>query len=92
MIDNSSYLQEAILRFHYFLYKKISMAVITSAAFSRCSTELENELPHLLDVAAVAVTLSPQKWREVTGGHPFTSCLLGAGVCMHRQPALNLLG
>lgn len=45
------------------------MAVITSAALSRCSAELENEPPHLLDGAAVVATLSPQKWREVTGGH-----------------------
>lgn len=32
---------------------------------------------------------------EMERGHrspPFTSCLLGAGVCMHRQPALNLWG
>lgn len=45
------------------------MAVITSAAFTCCNAGLENESPHLLDVAAVVVTLSPQKWREVTGGH-----------------------
>lgn len=45
------------------------MAVITSAAFSRCSAELENEPSHLLDFTSVVVTLSPHKWREVTGGH-----------------------
>lgn len=41
------------------------MAVFASAASSR----LNSESPHLLDAAAVLVTLSPQKWREVTGRH-----------------------
>lgn len=41
------------------------MAVFAAAA----SSHLKSESAHLLDAAAVVGTLSPQKWREVTGRH-----------------------
>lgn len=71
------------------LCRMFSMAVITSAAFRHCSSQLGNELPHLLDSAAVAESTEMERGRRLP---PFTSCLLGGGVCMHRQPALNLWG
>lgn len=79
----------SIAAFCVSLCRMFSMAVITSAAFSHCSSQLGNELPHLLDSAAVAESTEMERGRRLP---PFTSCLLGGGVCMHWQPALNLWG
>lgn len=50
----------------------------------------ENESPHLLDAAAVVVTLSPQKWREVKGRPPLVPSISPAASPPSRtQPALK---